>query len=193
MRILMIAVLALGLVSCGGEEKKTAEKQAYTLDAQKSTLKWKGSKDSSYFHVGSIKVTEGTIEMEGENLVSGTFKIDMNTIVAEDATLPEDKKEMLSAHLKDTAFFFATKFPSVDVNVSGYKDGKLATTINLLGKEIKQEIPVSLAITDEGVELSGKFNLDISSLNMEGLKPSMPEDKPISPVFEFDMNLFLKK
>ena len=193
MRILIMAVIALSLVSCGGEEKKAAEKTAYNLDVSASTLKWKGSKDSSYFHVGSVKVTEGKIEMEGENLISGTFKIDMNTLIAEDTTLPEDKKTMLATHLKDTSFFFATKFPTVDVKVSGYNDGKLATTINLLGKEIKQDIPVTLAITDAGVELSGKFNLDVTSLNMEGLKPSMPEDKPISPIFEFDMNLLLKK
>jgi polyisoprenoid-binding protein YceI len=193
MRFLMIAIVALGLVSCGGEEKTAAEKTAYNLDAKASTLKWKGSKDSSYFHVGSVKVTEGKIEMEGDNLISGSFKIDMNTVVAEDTTLPEDKKAMLSTHLKDTAFFFASKFPTVDVTVSGYKDGKLATTINLLGKEIKQDIPVTLAITDDGVEISGTFNLDVTALNMEGLKPSMPEDKAISPIFEFNMNLLLKK
>ncbi len=193
MRILLMSIVALTLVSCGGEEKKAAEKTAYNLDANASSLKWKGSKDSSYFHVGSVKVTEGKIEMEGEKLLSGSFKIDMNTVVAEDSTLPEDKKTMLATHLKDTAFFFATKFPSIEVNVDGYNDGKLSTTIKLLGKEIKESIPVSLTVTDKGAEIKGKFNLDVTSLGMEGLKPHTPEDKPISPIFEFDMNLLLKK
>ncbi len=194
MKILLIALIALTLVSCGGEEQKMAEKAAYNLDVNASTLKWKGSKDSSYFHIGSVKVSEGKIEMEGDKLVNGSFKIDMNSLATEDTTLPDDKKTMLTTHLKDTAFFFASKFPTVEVIVSGYNEGKLATTIKLLGKEIKQDLPVSLNVTDKGVEIKGKFNLDVTSLGMEGLKPSgQPGDKPINPNFEFDMNLLLKK
>ena len=194
MRILMIAALALTILSCGEEEKKVAEKSVYNLEASGSSLKWKGSKDASYFHVGSVKVTEGKIEMEGDKLISGSFKIDMKTISVEDTNEVQEKKDKLASHLNEADFFFTSKFPMVDVNVTGYSEGKLSTTIKLLGKELKQDLPVALNITDKGVILKGKFNLDVTSLGMAGLKPSgMPEDKPISPIFEFDMNLLLKK
>ncbi len=194
MRIFMVAALALTLVSCGGEEKKEVEKSVYNLDAPASSLNWKGSKDESYFHIGSVKVTEGKVEMEGDKLTSGSFKIDMKTIKVEDAGDDQAKKDKLASHLNAEDFFFTSKFPTVEVNVSGYNEGKLATTIKLLGKEIKQDLPVVLTVSDKGVELKGKFNLDVTSLGMAGLKPSgMPEDKPINPIFEFDMNLLLKK
>jgi polyisoprenoid-binding protein YceI len=207
MRILLITVALLTLASCGGKpekgetdkseadkkENQTAEKQNYKLDAKSSTLKWKGSKSPSDGHNGSVQVTEGNIEMEGEKLISGDFIIDMTTLVAEDTSLQADKIKMLTGHLKNEDFFFVEKNPSVSVKVNGYNEGKLSAIINILGKEIKQDLPVSLTKSENGVTINGKFSLDVSTLNMPGFKPHSPEDQPILPTIDFDMNLVLNK
>lgn len=194
LNILFIAAAAVTITSCGGsKEEEKVEKTSYSLDVNASSLKWKGSEAPDYFHVGSVKFTSGSIDMEGDKLVGGTFKIDMNTIVAEDATLPEKKKEMLAGHLKDTSFFFIAKYPDVDVTVSGYENGKLSAVINVRGQEIKQEIPLKLTKTDNTVSLKGNFDLDVSSLKMEGFEPDPETGAKIQDKIAFELDVTLKK
>jgi polyisoprenoid-binding protein YceI len=191
--ILLIAAVAVTLASCGGAEEKAAEKATYTLDVNSSSLKWKGSKSADYFHTGSVKFENGSVEMEGDKLVSGSFTLDMNSIVAEDKELPSEKKEYLAAHLKDTAFFFAAEFPKVTVTVDGYEGGKLSTTISVRGQEIKESIPVKLTSSEKTVSISGKFSIDFAALKMAGMEPDPESGEKIQSKIEYDLNLNLNK
>lgn len=194
LNILFIAAAAATITSCGGaKEEEKVEKSTYTLDLKTSSLKWKGSEGPDYFHVGSVKFTSGSIEMEGDKLIGGSFKIDMNTIVAEDATLPDKKKEMLASHLKDTSFFFTTKYPDVAVTINGYENGKLSTVIAVRGQEIKQDIPVDLKKTETSVSIKGKFDLDVSSLKMEGFEPDPETGEKIQDAISFELDIMLTK
>lgn len=186
---IMIAAAAVALVSCGGAEEKTT----YSLDTKNSSLTWKGAKSAEYFHTGTVNFTEGSVEMEGDKLISGTFTIDMNTITSGDDNIPAEKKEYLNAHLKDTAFFFAVKFPNVTVKVDGYENGKLSTVINVRGQEIKQNIPVELVKSEKNVTISGKFSVDFASLNMPGFQPDPESGEKIQSAIEYDLNLTLNK
>ena len=187
--LLFVAAAALSLASCG----ETAEKVTYSLDAKASSLEWTGSKNPNYFHIGSVNVTEGSIEMEGDKLVAGSFKIDRNSINSEDPNLPADKLPMLVGHLKDTSFFFVTDFPEVNVFVNGYENGKLATTINVRGVELKQDIVVKLTTDDKKATIKGKFEVDFSKLNMKGMQPDPGSTEHVLPTISFDLNLSLTK
>lgn len=192
LNFLFVAAAALSLASCGTSETPV-EKTTYTLDTEVSNLKWKGSKSADYFHIGSVKFTEGSIEMEGDKVIGGTFTIDMNSIVAEDATLPDAKKEYLASHLKDTAFFFIAEHPTATVTVNGYEKGELSTVINVLGQEIKQNIPVTLKSDDKTVTIKGKFDIDFASLKMAGLEPDPESGEKIQSVFSYELDLKLDK
>lgn len=194
LNILFIAAAAVTITSCGGaKEEELVEKSTYMLDMKASSLKWKGSEGPDYFHTGSVKFTSGSIDMEGDKLLGGTFKIDMNTIVAEDATLPEKKKEMLASHLKDTSFFFTAKYPDVTVTINGYENGKLSTVINVRGQEIKHDVPVNLKKTGTSVSIKGKFDLDVSSLKMEGFEPDPESGEKIQDAIAFELDITLTK
>jgi polyisoprenoid-binding protein YceI len=186
---IMMAAIAVALVSCGGSKEKTT----YSLDTKSSSLTWKGAMSAEYFHTGTVNFTEGSIEMEGDKLLSGTFTIDMNTITSGDDNIPAEKKEYLNAHLKDTAFFFAVKFPNVTVNVDGYENGKLSTMINVRGQEIKQNIPVELVHTEKNVTIAGKFSIDFAALKMPGMEPDPTTGEKIQSLIEYDLNLTLNK
>ena len=192
LNFLFIALVAITVASCGGSDKE-AEKTTYSLDTETSSLKWKGSKSPEYFHVGSVKFTEGSIDMEGENIVAGAFTIDMNSIVAEDETLPEDKKAYLTGHLKDTVFFFTAENPNVTVTVSGYENGKLATIISVLGQEMKQSIPVKVKSDDKKVTINGKFDLDFAALKLAGMQPDPESGEKVLSVVSYELNLTLNK
>jgi len=186
LNILFIAITAITLGSCA-EQKVT-----YSLDKEKSSLTWKGMTDPSYFHYGSVKITEGSIEMEGEKLVGGTFSIDLKTIKVED-DLPQKKKDYLAEHLMDTSFFFVAKYPVVKVKVNGYENGKLSTVINVRGIDIKQEIPVKLKKDKKSVRINGKFDVDFSALNMAGTQPEEGSEEHVLPVISYELDLVLNK
>ncbi len=184
--------LVLAMASCGGTEEN-AEKVTFKLDAKASTLGWKGSKSAEYFHTGIVKITKGTIDMEGEEIVGGSFKLDMNTIECMDEMLPDDKKAMLNGHLKDTSFFFIAENPEITVTVADYKDGKLNVIINVLGLEIKQAIPVKVTATEKDVRIKGEFGVDVSALKMVGMQPDPASGEKINSVIDFQLDVLLKK
>ena len=184
--------LVLAMASCGGTEEKT-EKVTFNLDAKASTLGWKGRKSAEYFHTGIVKITKGTIDMEGKEIVGGSFKLDMNTIECMDEMLPDDKKAMLNGHLKDTSFFFIAENPEITVTVADYKDGKLNVIINVLGLEIKQAIPVKVTATEKDVRIKGDFGVDVSALKLAGMQPDPASGEKINSMIDFQLDVLLKK
>lgn len=192
LNFLFVAAAALSLASCGTSETPV-EKATYTLDTEVSNLKWKGSKSAEYFHVGSVKFTEGSLEMEGDKVIGGAFTIDMNSIVAEDATLPDAKKEYLAGHLKDTAFFFIAEHPNATVTVNGYENGELSSVITVLGQEIKQNIPVKIKNDEKTVSIKGKFDIDFAALKMAGMEPDPETGEKILTVISYELDLTLNK
>jgi polyisoprenoid-binding protein YceI len=191
--LLFVAAAAISLVSCGGSEEPTAEKVTYQLDTKASTLAWTGSKNPSYFHIGSVNFSSGSVEMEGDKLVGGTFTVDMNSIDSKDPNVPADKLPMLVGHLKDTAFFFVADFPEVTVTVGEYANGKLPTTITVKGMDIKQDIAVKVVSTESNVKITGKFDVDFSALKMMGMEPQPGSPEHVLPIINFDLNLSLDK
>ncbi len=187
------AGMALALFSCGGAEEGSTEKTTYTLDAKASTLSWKGSKSADYGHTGTVGLTEGSIEMEGDKLVGGTFVIDMNNITVSDKDLPADKKEILAGHLKDTSFFFSAKHPNITVKVNGYENGKLDAVITILGQDMKQSLPVNMKVSEKDVSISGKFSLDVATLKLAGMEPDPKSGEKIQSKIDFELDLQLKK
>jgi polyisoprenoid-binding protein YceI len=187
------AGLALALFSCGGANQESTEKTTFNLDTEASTLSWKGSKSATYAHTGTVSLKEGSIEMEGDKLVGGTFVIDMNNITVSDKDLPADKKEMLAGHLKDTSFFFTAKHPNITVKVNGYENGKLDAVVNILGQDMKQSLPVTMKVTEKDVQISGKFTMDVATLKLAGMEPDPKSGEKIQSTIEFELDLKLKK
>jgi hypothetical protein len=82
----------------------------------------------------------------------------------------------------------------VKVKVNGYKDGKLSSVLTVLGKEMKQDIPVKISNDGSKFTITGTFDVDFKELGIEGL--AVNEKKPeetIKSVVNFDLNLVLNK
>lgn len=200
--ILFLAAGTLSLGACTSSveenEAEVVETVTYTLDAANSTLGWAASMSPEYGHTGTVDFKSGSITMEGEELTGGSFVVDMSTIKNTDQGA--EKAAALEGHLKGTLvdedhpqnmFFNTPEHPKVEVKLGEYKDGKLTTTLMVLGSEITQDVPVTITSDENGASIKGKFSMDFSSLGMPGLAPS--EHGAISPNFEFDLNLVLTK
>lgn len=194
-----MAATAVFAMSCGSNEEandhsEPVEPVTYSVDGENTSLWWRGEENEQHFHTGYVKVTEGTLTMVGDTVKEGSFTIDMNQISVADS-MPEGKRDYLITHLKDTSFFFTAEYPTVSVKVDGYKDGKLSTTINVLGTELKNDIPVEMTKSEEGVTFTGKFSIDFADSKMEYITEIDPETgvPGAKSEFKFDLNLVMKK
>ncbi|NNE29252.1 MAG: YceI family protein [Saprospiraceae bacterium] len=133
---LTFAVLVFGLAfsSCKkntGEKAVTGEASGkaaaagetmYKVNPAASQVLWTGSKPTGQ-HTGTIQVAEGMVGLNGQNLVSGNFSLDMNSLSVSDLQ-PGQGKEKLESHLKGTVdgnrddFFNVTKFPNASFSIT---------------------------------------------------------------------------
>ncbi|MFK2819700.1 YceI family protein [Flavobacteriaceae sp. LMIT009] len=179
----MVAI-AVVLVSCKNESKEVktteaenaAEAQAtstkYLANAETSLIEWIGSKPTGSKHNGTINLESGVFTVNNGKLESGTFLIDMNSIVNLD--IPADKKgnANLVGHLKSADFFDVEKFPSSAFEVTGLEevDGKTMLSGNLKMKDIENNITIPVSLSGEGNNFtitSETFTIDRSKWNVQ--------------------------
>ena len=191
--LVLFASVMTALVSFKQAGKTVAPHQVtYEVDKDVSTLGWKGGTNPSYFHTGIVKFTSGKAQIEHGTFVNGEFVVDLNSITVNDAGLPKEKQDGLAKHLKNEDFFNVMKYATAKVTVSSFKDGKFATTINLLGVDVKQDIPVTVTTEGSNIIVKGKFDVDFTAANIPGTVKHEGDKESISPVFTFDLNLVLK-
>lgn len=200
---LLFAAAAAFMISCGSSETTeeiVVETVTYNLDKANSSLVWAASMSPEYGHTGTVEISEGTIQMEGETLKSGSFTIDMTTIASTD--LKEPKAGYLNAHLKGTApdedhpadlFFNTPEYPTATVTLLDYSNGKLKLTLNIVGKELTQVVPATLTTTENRTSIKGDFSLDMSALKIPGLQPNPEDGSGINPSIDFKINVALTK
>jgi polyisoprenoid-binding protein YceI len=90
--------------------------QSYKVDAAKSTLDWKAEKITG-FHEGIIDIKSGTMKIDKDKIISGSFVINMNTITCTDLTDAEYNKKLVG-HLSSPDFFDVAKFPEATFTIT---------------------------------------------------------------------------
>jgi polyisoprenoid-binding protein YceI len=125
--------------------------QTYTVDAAKSTLNWKAEKITG-FHEGTIDIKSGTFKIEKNKITSGSFVINMSTIVDTDLTDAEYNKK-LTGHLKSPDFFDVVKYPETVFTITKPVDvSKSVTEVhgNLTIKGISKPLTFKTVIKKDG-------------------------------------------
>jgi polyisoprenoid-binding protein YceI len=189
-----VALVAFGMTACGGSTEETTEEgpTTYTLDAEATTLGWKGDYEADgHSHNGTIKISEGTVVYNGDAFESGDFSVDMSTIADED--LPSPDKDTLNAHLSGPYFFNAAQFPATKVTIKSVSDKDIKASVNVLGKDMEVTIPVKIKKTAEKITAKGKFSIDFADLKMGGMQPMDPKMPTayVKSAITFDLNLVL--
>jgi polyisoprenoid-binding protein YceI len=190
-----VALVALGMTACGGakEENEETGPVTYTLDADATTLKWKGDyADDSHSHEGTIMISEGTVVYNGDAFQSGDFTVDMSTINDEDLSGAE--RDTLNKHLSGPYFFNASEYPETKVTIREVMANEVKAVINVMGKDMETTIPVKIKRTDNKVTAKGNFTIDFSDSKMGGMAPMDPT-KPnqyVKPVVNFELDLVMK-
>ena len=141
------------------EDVATADEsaQAYTVDTATSNVEWRGFKiyegeTEEQGHHGTIKLSSGTINLEGNKIVAGDFVIDVATLESMDLNESPDDKAKLDAHLKDADFLDVAKYPTATFNITG---------VNAIEGEYNTEISGNLKMREEEKNITFKANVGV--------------------------------
>lgn len=150
--ITLVAALAMQVVAAD-----------YKLDKSNSKVKWNGKKVTGE-HYGTIDLKSGNLEVADNKIKSGTFQMDMTTIVNEDIS-NESMNDRLVGHLKSDDFFSVDKHPVSTLVLKEVKH-KSGNTHSFTGDLTIKGIthPVSfdaeVKLTGNKLEANGKIEVD---------------------------------
>lgn len=99
-----------------------AAESTYSLNGDKSTLFWKGTKPGGMHH-GTVEVVTGQAGLSDNLISSGSFEIDLTTIRNEDIE-SKGMRERLVNHLKSEDFFHVDKYPKAYFSITGSAPGE---------------------------------------------------------------------
>ena len=178
-----VIMLGLAVVSCKNKAEEANTKAAedaaeaketsvkYMVNNAESTIAWTGFKPTGK-HNGTINLESGVFTVSNGKIESGSFLIDMNTIVDLDMPADDEMNAKLVGHLKSADFFDVEKFPSAAFDVTGLEevDGKMMLSGNLTLKEKKNNVTFPVTISEEGdtyTITSESFTIDRSKWDVK--------------------------
>ncbi|MBT8259660.1 MAG: YceI family protein [Bacteroidia bacterium] len=183
LKLFMLFALSVAVIGCKkkadeaettdavevSEAEVTAVK--YMANKAESVVSWKGFKPTGT-HNGTISLESGVMTVSNGKVESGTFLIDMNSIVNLDMPADSDGNGKLVGHLKSADFFDVENYKNAVFEVTGMeeKDGKMMLSGNLTMKEKKNNItfPVTVTESADGVTLASEtFTIDRSKWDVQ--------------------------
>jgi polyisoprenoid-binding protein YceI len=195
-RWIPLALLALAPVAA------LAKAETYKVDTAQSILQWEGRKklvDSG--HHGTLKLRSGELQMEGGNIVGGTFDVDMTSLKVEDLTDPKMNAK-LSGHLKSDDFFSIDKYPTARFVIKKATKGANGQTevtgdLTIKGKTATLSFPVEMKQEKGKTQFSGNASVDRTKYDVKynSLKffSDLVDKAIISDEFGIKMNIVTAK
>ena len=171
LNIFTIVAIGFALVACkdkaneaktgNAEDAATANTTSvkYLANKDASTIAWKGFKPTGT-HTGVINIDNGVLTVNNGKIESGTFLVNMKSIVVTDIPADDEDNGKLAGHLKSPDFFDVEKFPTAAFEVTGFevKDGKnhLSGNLTLKAKKNNVTIPVTFNETGDMLEITSE-------------------------------------
>jgi hypothetical protein len=200
-------VAALGLTACGGNEE-AVETANYSLNADQSTIEWRGSwvmeneageQVEAKDHTGTVAFSSGSVEKTGDD-ITGIFAVDMSSITVTDIG-EEEGKGSLETHLKgqrdgsESHFFRIADFAQTKVTITGINNGEASIIMTVLGSDVELTAPMTVKEDGDQLMISGSFSVDFEQVGIEGIAPNpeKPEAGHVNPVVDFTVNAVLSK
>jgi polyisoprenoid-binding protein YceI len=135
----------------------------YAVNTNQSNLVWKAEKVTGK-HDGTVKLSGGEITVANNNLVSGSFTIDMTSLAVVDIKDPGMNGKLLG-HLKSDDFFSVEKHKTATFVITsvtpGSQKGSFIVKGNLTIKGITKAIEFPAAIIMDGSDLKATATITV--------------------------------
>ncbi len=189
-----ILILAVAFIAMSFTNQIPTIQNTLKVDATSSTITWSGYKPTGS-HTGTIMLQSGTLAMQDEYIIGGSFIADMSSI--KDA----DGSAKLEGHLKSADFFEIETYPTATFNITEVEmeDGNAIITGNMTIKGITKEISFEAEIseTEEAVTLmSSVFQINRADFNVKYKSKTFfndLKDKFVNDEFDLQVTLVANK
>lgn len=134
--------------------EQSAEGQKLVVDTQNSKILWEGFSPGGSHH-GTLGIKSGELFIDGRDLISGTFILDMNNITNEDLTVDQGRDKLIE-HLKSPDFFDVQKYPEGKFTITkaekltAMDESRYMISGNLELKDIEKNISFNANIAKDG-------------------------------------------
>jgi polyisoprenoid-binding protein YceI len=210
-------ILLATLAACGGastDQAKTEEKKeaavaagaAYAIDTTTTAVQWRATHKGGFApRFGTIKVVDGSLNVENGAITGGSFDVNMGTLTTDPSSVtePEKKSTDLDGHLKSGDFFDVAKHPTakfVITAVAPYDSTKekslLAGATNLISGNLTLKdstlnitFPAQVTVNGNDVTANAKFVIDRTSWGISYKTEGSPENWMISKDVEIGFSL----
>jgi polyisoprenoid-binding protein YceI len=149
----VIATLALGLITFAG----VAAPKVVNVNKAASSVAWLAKKVTGE-HNGTVGISAGALNVNGNKLIGGNFTIDLKTIKALDITDPGYNQKFIG-HITSGDFFEIEKFPTASFVITKVAGNQV--TGNLTVKGITKSITFPAEIAVKGGKVTAKANITI--------------------------------
>ena len=149
----VIATLALGLITFAG----VAAPKVVNVNKTASSIAWLAKKVTGE-HNGTVGISAGALNIDGNKLIGGNFTIDLKTIKALDITDPGYNQKFIG-HITSGDFFEIEKFPTASFVITKVAGNQV--TGNLTVKGITKSITFPAEIAVKGGKVTAKANITI--------------------------------
>ena len=129
--------------------------KSFDIDLKNSEIFWIGRKIFKS-HNGFLKFVYGKIQIKDNTVLSGQFKVDMNSITVDDIKKERSNRSLVN-HLKNKDFFDVEKYPYAYLNIKSSEKKTDQEYLFIGDLTIKN-------ITNQ-IEFSGKINLSNDKYN----------------------------
>lgn len=127
------------------------------LDTSKSSLEWNGGlKITNKEHYGTLKFQQGTLFINSNKSINGTFVVNLRTLVNTD--LIGGSKDRLEGHLRSQDFFDVEKYPTAKLVI---KQSSILDKVE--EKKYKMLVEGDLTIKNQTHPISFEAILDLDS------------------------------
>lgn len=137
------------------------------INTEKSNIMWEASKSTGASHSGYIKMLNGNIKINKNEIISGNFIMDMNSITCTDIE-DANSNQYLISHLKNEDFFSTTAYPKASmklikvnrVNEKNINNYLITAELTILNQTHPIEFLSTIAIKKGIAMAEGKIAID---------------------------------
>lgn len=163
----------------------------YQIDNTTSSIVWTGGKIVGGSHSGTVKLSEGGLQVTDGKITAGKFTIDMTSIANTD--LDGGMRDKLVGHLNSADFFDTANHKTATLAiVSSDAQNNVKAMLTIKGKAHEVNFPATVTESNGTVIAKAKITVDRSKYDVRYGSTSFFDDlgdKAIKNELEFEVTL----
>ncbi len=177
-----VAASSVIMASCGEAPKEAAadtESAANEISTEavvtykaedKSKVNWSGEVAGVYGHEGYVHLDDGTLEVQGDKIIGGTFVVDMTNIVPTDSSYEYNEQshpDILASHLATEDFFHTGEYPTSTFVITNVEGNTVTGNLTVRGNTNEETMMIEEFKTEgDEVMMTGKMVFDRQNYNV---------------------------